>query len=339
MMIKLASKFEAIYNFGERLIPGESHDKDEVIRHKSSYEFFYRIIESDIISNPSLLSREITILDVGSGTGHGTFMLSKLPGVKVTGLEPGMEAEEYARNNYSSRNIEYINTDLHSYIRLGLSFDYIVSRHALEHIMDGLDMILSIPFHMRLIVNVPFFEDDKNPFHLVHWIDENSFLNYKNKEFFYESISGETSLSRQGDDRPNSIVCVDSSEKLGKVSDRFSFPFPAWKPEFLQELGLSVLADQLLEREMQLQEHLTELQEREKKHDARELGVQALEAHLVDREQQLERRASELLVRENWVECREEQLKVQANQVRERFVEYDRLLLVKTARKIRSIFK
>ena len=338
-MIKLTSKFEAIYNFGERLIPGESHDKDEVIRHKSSYEFFYRIIESDIINNPSLLAREITILDVGSGTGHGTFMLSKLPGVKVTGLEPGIETVEYSKNNYSSKNIEYINTDLHSFIRLGLIFDYIVSRHALEHIVDGLDMILAVPFHMRLLVNVPFFENDKNPFHLVHWIDENSFLNYKNREFFYESITGETSIYRQVDNPPNSIVCVDSMTELGKVSDMISFPFPAWQPEFLQELGLSVLADQLPDREMQLQEQLVKLHEREKKCDARELGIQALETHMLDLENQLERQTSELAVREKWAECREEQLKVQANQVRDRYAEYDSLLLVKMVRKIKSIFK
>ena len=157
-MLNSESTLNAIYNDGERLIPGESHNIDEVVRHKSSYELFYQIIEHDILNDPLMLSNELKILDIGSGTGHGTFMLSKLPGVKVTGVEPGIETVEYARKNYAAENLEYINTDLETLIKSGESFDYILSRHALEHVLDGLNMALAISFSKRLIVNVPFNE-------------------------------------------------------------------------------------------------------------------------------------------------------------------------------------
>ena len=289
------SGLDAIYNDGERLVPGETHNRDEVIRHKSSYEFFYRIIESDIINNPLMLSREIKILDIGSGTGHGTFMLSKLPGVKVTGLEIGVDALAYARKNYAADNLEYINYDLNDYINMCEKFDYVVSRHALEHIIDGLNMALKIPFSMRLIVNVPFNEDDTNPFHLVHWINEGNFENYRNREFFYESMEGETSLTRNIDHPPNSIVGVSSVDGLRKIGDMFVFPFPAWRPEFLQERGLGVIGSGIEERvaELESRESLFALlvSETEETFKSHENEIKRLDEALKIREEALKSRA------------------------------------------------
>jgi len=282
-MLEKKSELIAIYNEGERLVPGETHDRDEVVRHKSSYEFFCRVIERDILNDPSILLNGLTVLDIGSGTGHGTFMLSRIPGVKVLGIEPGVEAIEYARRNYSADNIGYINVSLDEFVNEADKFDYIVSRHALEHVVDGLNKALEIRFCKRLMVNVPFNENDRNPFHLVHWITEENFKLYNNKEFFYESMSGETSLTRSECNPPNSIVCVSSAVGMVKVCDMLTFPFPPWHPEFLQELGLTLLADNLVESKARL--------------IALEAALASREAELASREAELASREAQLLSR------------------------------------------
>ncbi len=55
---------EEIYNDGERLIPGETYDVLEVMRHKSSYKIFKKIIEADILNSPLMLNQTIKILDI-----------------------------------------------------------------------------------------------------------------------------------------------------------------------------------------------------------------------------------------------------------------------------------
>ncbi len=49
---------EEIYNDGERLIPGETYDVLEVMRHKSSYKIFKKIIEADILSSLLMLIKK-----------------------------------------------------------------------------------------------------------------------------------------------------------------------------------------------------------------------------------------------------------------------------------------
>ena len=175
---------EKIYNQGERLIPGETHDLAESIRHKSSYKFFRKVIESDILSDPSMLKNKIKILDIGCGVGHGTLLLSGIIGVEITAIDISKESIAYAKQNYSAENIEYVTSSVEDFIELVKKYDYIVSRHAIEHIKDGINLVSKFGYTKRLIVNVPFNEADGNPYHLVNWITEKDFDSYPNKEFF-----------------------------------------------------------------------------------------------------------------------------------------------------------
>ena len=275
---------DAIYNEGERLVPGETHGRDEVVRHKSSYKLFRDIIESDILRDPSMLVTGITILDIGCGTGHGTFMLSDILGAQIVGIDPSIESVQYAKDNYGAKNIQYVNGDAESFVRDSHTFDYVVSRHALEHVVDGLNFALKVLCRKRLMVNVPFNEGDGNVHHLVHWIKEEHFEAYPNKEFFYEGLDGVTQLTRTEDNPPNSILCVSSAPELKPVRELFDFPIVEWKPEFLQNLGIEALESGSEERKLQVQQREQYLVEKEAQLDAHHSNLRDLENDVRRRE-------------------------------------------------------
>lgn len=220
-------------NFGERLVPGESHDLDETIRHKSSYRFFETVIYADRPSNPR-------ILDLGCGVGHGAKTLSRIPGASIIAVDASEDAIEYAKVHYSAENIEYVVAKADEYLQLGMTFDYVVSRHALEHIPNGLELATRFTYSRRLIVNVPYMEpasdngvDLRNPHHEINDINEEHFAHYPNRAFFFEDLAGVTSKNAAG---ANSIICIASVPGLSPVS--VEMPFPAWRPSRLELMGL-----------------------------------------------------------------------------------------------------
>ncbi|MBX9914328.1 MAG: methyltransferase domain-containing protein [Pseudomonadaceae bacterium] len=289
---------DAIYNEGERLVPGETHDRMEIVRHKSSYQLFRDVIESDILRDPSMLVSGFTILDIGCGTGHGTFMLGGILGAKIVGVDPSIESVQYAKDNYGARNIEYINGDAESFVRDAHTFDYVVSRHALEHVVDGLNFALKVVCRKRLMVNVPFNEGDGNVHHLVHWIKEEHFEAYPNKEFFYEGLDGVTELTRNEENPPNSILCVSSAPELKPVRELFEFPIAAWKPEFLQNLGIEGLESDLEQRELHVQQREQYFIEKEGQLDAHHANLRDLENDVRRREAWVAEKETQLATHE-----------------------------------------
>ncbi len=103
---------EEIYNNGARLIPGKTHDILEVIRHKSSYKVFKKIIEADILNIPLMLNQKIKILDIGCGTAHGTFMISDILRVEIIAIDISKESIIYAEQDHGVSNIKYTKSDL-----------------------------------------------------------------------------------------------------------------------------------------------------------------------------------------------------------------------------------
>ncbi len=280
---------EAIYNAGERLVPGKTHDRSEIVRHKSSYQLFRRIIESDILSDTRLLETGIRILDIGCGTGHGTFMLSSILGAKIVGIDPSFESIEYAKENYYADNIEYVNVDVETFVNYAPQFDYIVSRHALEHVEDGLNSALKFICSKRLMVNVPFNESEGNVHHKVHWIKESDFGFYPNREFLYEGLDGITRLDRADENHPNSIICISSASGLRATRELFDFPFPCWQPEFLQDLSIRVVDLNLreawaTEKDSLLAIHETNLRALEVDLNQREVNLNRREAWATEKE-------------------------------------------------------
>ncbi len=225
--------YERIFNDGERLIPGESHDLAETVRHKSSYRFFRAVIEAE-----RLPAAPLRILDLGCGVGHGAHALAEIPGTRIVGVDPSAETIAYAAQNYAAPNIEYVHATAEDYVGRDETFDYVVSRHALEHVDDGLELARRFRFSRRLLVNVPYREPEGNIHHKVHHIDETSFSAYAGAEFFYEDLLGVTDTSPDALAVVNSIVCVLGRDGSPKVRHLLRFPFPAWQPPLQERLAI-----------------------------------------------------------------------------------------------------
>jgi SAM-dependent methyltransferase len=231
---------EAVDNHGERLVPGESHDSAETIRHKSSYAFFRAIIEADLERDGP---GRIRILDLGCGVGHGTAMLADIDGAEIVGFDASGSAIAYATEHYAAPNVTYVAAMAEEYQRVAEPFDYVVSRHALEHIPDGLELALSFPCTRRLIVNVPYREpahdaggETTNPHHEVNDISEAHFSGYPRAEFFFEDLEGVTTVTPDG---AVSIICVSSAPDLPPAASSLTVPIPPWRPSRLEAIALA----------------------------------------------------------------------------------------------------
>jgi SAM-dependent methyltransferase len=319
---------ERIWNVGERLIPGVTHDTAEVVRHKSSYLFFRKVIEIDLLST-SLGKSEIHILDIGCGVGHGTYMLADIPGAVVTGIDCSEDAIVYARMHYGRENITYVVADAVAFIKEMPKFDYVVSRHSLEHIADGIKLGAKCRFGARLMVNVPFGEPEGNPHHYVHFIRQDSFEKYPNRELFYEGLDGLT-FCDYPQEKPNSIVCVSSRAGLPKVGPQFSFPLRAWHPEFLQgkwlqaierQSELDILAQQQSNRDLELAHREANLVSRESDVTSRENDVYGRESRFGIREFEIGSRESQLATREADLSGRESRSGIRESELATREVQ------------------
>ena len=225
------SEFEQrIYNEGERLIPGITHNLEELIRHRNSYMFWKRIIEHDVATGNT--SDPIRILDLGSGVGHGCVTLAEIPGTEVVGIDNEAEVIAYARSKYPAPNITYEVADIVAYVKSMTEFDYVVSRGVLEHIPDGLTVARDARWSKRLMFDVPYQESEGNPHHVLHFIGEQDFGGFDHAELFYQDLQGVTYDHEHKPERANMIMCVARTAILPAIADAgFTFPDLIWQPK------------------------------------------------------------------------------------------------------------
>lgn len=225
-----------IYNDGERLVPYVSHGENELIRHRSSYAFFHSVIFSDLQAT-SKLGGQVSISDLGFGSGYGCALLSSLPSSLITGVDIGSECETFARKYYSRSNVNYLIQDLTKFIPEAESFDYVVSRGVLEHVPDGLNLVKNIKFQRRVMIDVPYDEAPGNEHHVLTGIKEDSFADLKNCEFFYEDLEGRIFDAVNKPIRANMIMVVISAPNLPKIGSIFKFPIEPVRDTKLEVLS------------------------------------------------------------------------------------------------------
>lgn len=225
---------EMIYNNGERLIPGVTHDLSEVVRHRSSYEFFRLVIESDLaVTERFQNSNIVKIVDFGCGVGHGCHTLSSIRNASILGVDFSKESLEYAMCHYAGENIRYELADLNKFISEMPEYDYVVSRGVFEHIQKGIQLAMSAKWRYRLLFDVPYDEPEGvNPHHLLTGVREDNFSSFPDVELFFQDLSGTIYNIKHKPIKPNMIICVRSHPNLPKVaSTSINFPLPAWEPE------------------------------------------------------------------------------------------------------------
>jgi SAM-dependent methyltransferase len=231
-MRKLTLVEEIIWNHGERLIPGVTHNQAEVIRHMSSYLFFRKIIESDLLVQRKRCN-PIQIVDLGCGVGYGCRILSKIKGAHILGVDISPETLSHAQDHYLDGNINYQLADLADFIPRMPKFDYVISRGVFEHIPNGLDLAFSTNWQYRLLFDVPHNEPKgRNPYHVLYQIREQSFSRFPETELFFQDLDGIIYDTNCKPSHPNMIICVCSDSKLPKVeSSKIEFPFRGWELE------------------------------------------------------------------------------------------------------------
>ncbi len=222
-IMRLTDLETRIWNQGERLIPGRTHNADEARRHKSSYEFFVNTIKHDIemgeVEHPS-------ILDLGFGCGFGCMMLASISGAKVTGIDIGEECLEYASRHYNAPNVSYGIFDIIDFLKIKKEeFDYVVLRGVLEHIENGLDIIIKANWAARLMFDVPYAEPlGNNHHHALTNITEKDFGRWADIEIFYEDLTGRIYTADQKPQKPNMIMGAMRTRNFEAITDLFSFP-------------------------------------------------------------------------------------------------------------------
>ena len=152
---------------GERYLPFMG---PEIIGAETHYEHLHRYaFASEFVSGKK-------VLDLASGEGYGSFMLSREAKI-VVGIEIDPQAVVHAENKYIKKNIKFIRGSiLNIPIEEEKAFDVIICFEAIEHIEDQDGLLSEVKRLLKddglFIVSTPnklSYTDDANyhnPFHL-----------------------------------------------------------------------------------------------------------------------------------------------------------------------------
>lgn len=197
------------YSENQRLIPGVTHSKAELHRHESTYNWWRDCIEHDIDNGLPKNLKSIRILDLGCGVGFGCAILASIPKAEITGIDVSARAIEYAKEHYSLENITYEVADIADYIKGMKAFDYVVSRHCIECVPDGFDLLKKVDYKRRMMIDVPYNEKEGNDTnHLFFGIDERWFNRPAPQEFLYQDLRGHMYNMSNKPRKPNTIMAL-----------------------------------------------------------------------------------------------------------------------------------
>ncbi|MTK52601.1 class I SAM-dependent methyltransferase [Paludibacter sp.] len=156
---------------GERFIPGESGIIE--LEHLNRYYF--------VINQIDLWGK--TVLDIASGEGYGSHLLSQ-HAKETVGVDISNEAIEHANNKYKSNNLKYVQGNATAIPLPNNTFDIVVSFETIEHHDKHKEMMLEIKRVLKnngiLIISSPdkYYYSDlpnyQNKFHV--------------KELYYEEF-------------------------------------------------------------------------------------------------------------------------------------------------------
>ncbi len=157
---------------GEQYIPGISKKRladEHVERYKYALNF----------------AKDCTVLDIACGTGYGSYELTK-EAQRVIGVDLSQESIDYAKANYVTGNLEYLNASATDELFAENTFDLICSFETIEH-LDQPDrsiylnnmakwlkpngiLLLSTP---NKKITSPFTKKPLNKYHVLEFTEKN----------------------------------------------------------------------------------------------------------------------------------------------------------------------
>jgi len=110
------------------------------------------------------------VLDIASGTGYGSQMLSFAGASSVLGVDLSSDAIEYAQKNYQASNVKFICANAEEF-EYPEKFDVITSFETIEHLPNPVRFLENLQRHLvpqgHLILSVPLGETRHyDPYHL-----------------------------------------------------------------------------------------------------------------------------------------------------------------------------
>ncbi len=177
---------------GERFIPGKMNDPATVTEHYQRYNVALSLV------------KEKTVLDIASGAGYGTFLLSSAAR-KAYGVEINQDAVDYSRARYVRSNLEYLQGSVDDIPLEDHSVDVVVSFETIEHVSAKLQvrMMEEIKRVLKddgiLIISSPdkkYYSEERsyvNPYH-VHELYSSEFKALLEKYFSHIRFAGQRFL-------------------------------------------------------------------------------------------------------------------------------------------------
>lgn len=193
----------------ERSVPGSASWPFFRGRALSRYQFAFPF------------ARGKRILDVASGTGHGSHLLATVGGAaEVVGVDVSREATEFAGTHYAAPNVRYVHGDSHRLVELNLGrFDLVTSMGTLEHIENpdrfgsGVRSLLN-PGGVWLVTMLnPATRDSADPYHFQEW-PADDFRTYLERYFPNPEIRWH-------------VILPPGRAKMARTSSRYAF-LPDW---------------------------------------------------------------------------------------------------------------
>lgn len=162
---------------GERMIPEAHKGTVMYAEHMTRY-----IAAQDFVKGK-------IVLDIASGSGYGTKILSK-EAAKVYGVDVDKKSVEYSKNNFSSDNIEYLVGDGESIPLKSKTVDVVISFETIEHVKDYKKFLSEVKRVLKddgvAIISTPNKSEftQGNHFHL-HEFEYEELENLLKKDFKY----------------------------------------------------------------------------------------------------------------------------------------------------------
>lgn len=205
----MSSLKKDIEDTGERLIPREHRQSLAYGEHMARY--------SSVLD----IAKDKVVLDIASGTGYGSNMISYFAR-EVIGIDISEEAIEYSKSNYNKKNIEFICGSAYNIPLKDNSIDVVVSLETIEHLDKPEVFVKEVKRVLKkdgiFIVSTP--NDDQfvegNVFHVHQFqlpeLKKITEANFNNIKYFYQLSYYSTALINENNLESDNAI-IDKSTK------------------------------------------------------------------------------------------------------------------------------